>query len=370
MPIRRPTARRRPAAALGAVGLATTLALAGCTSGESGAAGSTSPTAGTPGAAGTATSSSAAITSSSPATTSAVPTTAAPTGAETPEAAAQAVAGLLRAQSASAAQLGAAGTTARGMVYAGDALVAANARVRLVSLLTADQKADLALSPDGAVVLGQSRGPAFPRLMVAKAATAKSGNPVLLLLVRASEQNGYQIAHQAYLLPGQVGALDKTTVGSPPLAGLGGLVIAPDAFFATYAAALAFPAPATQDPAIPVDPFFGSIRDNATKQATSLRAIGTVTQVHTPKGDLAGLQLPGGKGVLVFGVLDRKETVTETTPNALNATPAFKLLSGKSVIDKKAVLGALEFLVVEIPVGTGQPRVVAAQDQLVSASGS
>lgn len=95
-----------------------------------------------------------------------------------------------------------------------------------------------------------------------------------------------------------------------------------------------------------------------------------MTQVHTPKGDLAGLQLPGGKGVLVFGVLDRKETVTETTPNALNATPAFKLLSGKSVIDKKAVLGALEFLVVEIPVGTGQPRVVAAQDQLVSASGS
>jgi len=68
-----------------------------------------------------------------------------------------------------------------------------------------------------------------------------------------------------------------------------------------------------------------------------------------------------GQGAYVVAVIERKDTFTEKTANALTPPKAFTILSGKTVVDKTAVLRAYEFVVVHI---------VAAADQLYAASGS
>ena len=71
----------------------------------------------------------------------------------------------------------------------------------------------------------------------------------------------------------------------------------------------------------------------------------------------------------IVAVIERKDNFTEKTANALTPPKAFTILSGKTVVDKTAVLRAYEFVVVHIP-ASGKATVVAAADQLYAASGS
>jgi len=95
----------------------------------------------------------------------------------------------------------------------------------------------------------------------------------------------------------------------------------------------------------------------------------TLKQTHTPAGVVAGLRAASGEGAYVVAVIERKDTLTEKTTNALTPSKAFTILSGKTVVDKTAVLRAYEFVVIHIP-ASGKATVVAAADQLYAASGS
>ena len=68
-------------------------------------------------------------------------------------------------------------------------------------------------------------------------------------------------------------------------------------------------------------------------------------------------------------MIERKDSLTEKTANALTPSKAFTILSGKSVINKRAVLSTYEFVVFHIP-ASGKATVVAAAEQLYAASGT
>lgn len=95
----------------------------------------------------------------------------------------------------------------------------------------------------------------------------------------------------------------------------------------------------------------------------------TLKQTHTPAGIIAAMRAVSGQGAYVVAVIERKDSLTEKTANALTPSKAFTILSGKSVINKSAVLSTYEFVVFHIP-ASGKATVVAAAEQLYAASGT
>ncbi len=301
----------------------------------------------------------------------------------------------------------------RQSVFAGDALAAAEGYAKLVSTLSDSDRADAALDAEDSVVLAVSRGADYPRTIVATSTTARSADPVLLLLRADQAGGGYRIIHQSQILPGaSVGAFDPLESGTPLDETPNGLAVDPQSLLEAYAAALAYPAPtpapsatatattaATPTPAAttttsttgsatttsidgtpatagPTGPLFGpdtfanSLRNSVKETATSLGSAVTVTQQHTPLRVLAVAPMAGERGALAFGVLERKDLLTEKTDGTLSTNQAVRVLSGKSSVQTKAELTTLEFVAWTIPLGTGQATTVAAAEQAVAATGS
>lgn len=358
-----PRSRAARLAAVVAAGLAVSVALGGCSSTAQSTASATSRMS-------ERISSTIKPTIKPTATATATKAPTAGTGAETPQQAAAEVAKVLAAQAAAAAKPGTSGKTLREAAYVDKALAAATAAGKLVGTLTAEQKADLALSPNDPVILAVSRTTEYPRVILAKATLAGSGAPVILTVTSSSAEAGYRIASIARLLPSAaIGKFDGVTAGSPPIGDPAGLAVAPDALLAAYAAALAYPTPAAAEQPFTEDAYFTAVRKSAADQAKALGTGVTLKQTHTPAGVVAGLRAASGEGAYVVAVIERKDTLTEKTTNALTPSKAFTILSGKTVVDKTAVLRAYEFVVMHIPV-SGKATVVAAADQLYAASGS
>ena len=306
----------------------------------------------------------------SPSTPAATATPTSEPAAESPEQALAIVTQVVSAQAASALVPDAAGDAARAQVYAGSALTAANASAKLRTTLSADALADLPLKLDAAPVLAISRGTAYPRTILVRALKAKTGAPVYLTLM-ALDASGYRIHNQATMLPGNFsGQFDALAKGSPVVTDGSGLAIAPDALMAAYAAWLAFPRTATAPPAtLANDAFAESLLKGAQGESAALKDVAKLTQAHAPVGAQVAIRLAEGKGALVTTVIERVDTYTETTANALTPPKEYTILTGKTVIDKKATLKSLQFVVFFVP-PSGPAQAIAASDQLVDASGS
>ncbi|HMT31584.1 MAG TPA: hypothetical protein PKC73_01695 [Dermatophilaceae bacterium] len=292
-----------------------------------------------------------------------------PGSAETPDRAKEIATTLLGQYSAAALVAGKDGDTQRAAILSGRALDAANARSALASTLSADQKADLTLRPDSIKVLAISRGPEYPRTIAVTATTAQSASPVLVLLQAPDTAAGYRIVSQATLVPGAPTVqFEALSAGAAVATDGSGLAMGVGDVASAYAASVAFPRPAA-DARFTADTFAAELLKNAQAQAGTLSRSGTLAQVHAALATPSALRLSAGRGALVFGILDRTDTLTETTTNALTPSREFTILSGKTLIDKKAVLKSAEFLVWYVP-ESGKVALLAAADQLVGASGS
>ena len=205
--------------------------------------------------------------------------------------------------------------------------------------------------------------------MLVQTTRRQSNYPVLTLLVAPDAQRGYQVAASATLLSGaSVGSFTLVKYGSQFLPNAAAVSPTAEATFTEYARVLAYPAPATGDLPFTDDGFAASVRAQAQAQATSLGTAVTFTQSRAHLGVPGGFQMLGDNGSLVFVVQERTDVLNEKTANALTPTAAFRLLSGKSVIDTEAKQQVLEFLVFSMP-PTGKASVVAAAQQLHAASG-
>jgi hypothetical protein len=275
------------------------------------------------------------------------------------------------AQKASATP-GADGDALRDAAFTGDALTAAKADAKLAPTLTQDQKDALALTDAPPVVLAVSNGLGYPRSMVVQTTRAKSGLPVLSLLVTPDVRTPFKIAASAPMLPAtEVPAFDQVTQGAPALGDdPSGLAIDPEKLVAAYAASLAFPAPpAAADPPFTDDAFANKIKAAAKDQADKISTVGSFTEQHLAKDVAGGLRLAGDRGALAFTVMERKDTVLNKTTGTINVSDQFKTLTGLSSVKAEANLDTLEFVVFVVP-SSGQAQAVAAEEHLVNASGT
>jgi hypothetical protein len=271
-----------------------------------------------------------------------------------------------------AATTGADGDTLRDAAYTGDALTAATADAKLAGTLTKDQKDALAVTSAAPVVLAVSNGLSYPRSMVVQTTRAKSGLPVLSLLVTPDVRTPFKIAATAPMLPAtEVPAFDQVTQGAPLLGDdPAGLAVEPGKLVGAYAASLAYPAPAAvPDQPFTDDAFAVKVKAAAKDQADKIASVGSFTEQHVAKDVTGGLRLAGERGALAFAVMERKDTVLNKTAGSINVSDAFKALTGLSSVKAEATLDTLEFVVFVIP-NTGQAQVVAAQEHLVAATGT
>lgn len=274
------------------------------------------------------------------------------------------------AQKAAAAP-GTDGDALRDATFTGDALTAAKADARLASTVNQQQQDALALTSAAPTVLAVSSGLAYPRSMVVRTTRAKSGLPVLSLLTTPDVRTPFRIAAGAPMLPSaEVPAFDPVAQGALSVGDGSGLAVHPEKLAAAYATSLAFPAPATADRPFTEDAFSAKVKAAAKAQNDAIAGVGSLTEQHLAKDVVGGLRLAGDRGALVFTVLERKDTLLNRGRGVITpSSPQFPALTGVSTIKAEATLDTLELVVFVVP-RSGPSRVVAADEHLVSASGT
>ncbi|SDP23498.1 hypothetical protein SAMN04489867_1813 [Pedococcus dokdonensis] len=250
----------------------------------------------------------------------------------------------------------------------GSALAVANAASRL--------EAGAATAPpplkrtDPPKVLAVSRGTAWPRLILVQTATAEGG-AVLNLLVSADARTPFRLSASAPMQPGaSVAALDPLGAGSPVVTDGGDLPVQPAALLKEYAASLTYPKPAAAADVNATDPFSTAIRAHAGEQAKTFGKLATLTQTHAVEPDsTVAIALKGG-GALVFGLLERTDTITlRKGGKSLTPSADFQRLVRKKTLKKSATLKSYETVVFTVP-ADGKAGVVAVDEVLFSAKGS
>ena len=281
---------------------------------------------------------------------------------------------------------GAEGDAVRATAFSGTALTAASADAKLAATVSQEAKNARTLTASPPVVLAVSRGLDYPRSMVVQTTRAQSGLPVLHLLTTPDVRTPYRIAASTLMLPSAaVKAFDKVAQGSPVLGDGSGLVVRPEDLTKRYAASLAFPAAAAPTEAPPTeatpteatptdapftdDTFATGVRASAVSQSQGLATIATLTQQHDLADVIGGLRVAGGKGALVFTVLDRKDSVVNKRGAVVTPLPAFTALTGLTTVTAEASQHTLEFVAFFVP-ERGQAVVVGAEEHLVAASGT
>lgn len=299
------------------------------------------------------------------------PPTATVGGAVDPARAQSIAAQVLTTAAKAVAAPGADGDALREAAYTGDALVAAKADAKLDPTVDQAAKDAKTLTPAAPVVLAVSRGLDYPRSMIVQTTRASSGLPVLSYLVTPDVRTPYKIAAMTPMLPSAtVKAFEPLTQGSKPLGDSAGLTTKPEELAKLYAASLAYPAPpAGAAPPFAEDTFAAAVRKNADAQKQGLGGVGTFTQQHQPKDVIGGLRVAGGKGALVFVVLDRVDTLLNKTQGTLTPSAQFTALSGLTTVKAEADLTTLEFVAFAVP-DQGPAVVVGADEHLVAASGT
>ncbi|MEO6411128.1 MAG: hypothetical protein ABIO48_00955 [Pedococcus sp.] len=249
----------------------------------------------------------------------------------------------------------------------GSALAVANAASRLQTGAPAPTAPLTRSEPPK--VLGVSRGTDWPRLILVQTTTAERG-AVLNLLVSPDAKTPYRLSAAAPMQPGAtVAALDSLSSGSPLVSPGTKLAAQPDDLLKGYAASLAYPKPVATTGVDAADPFATAIRGHAAEQAKTFGRLATLRQTHTVEPDsTVAIALRGG-GALVFGLLERTDTIT-LRPGGKSLTPSadFQRLVRKKTLTKSAELKSYETVVFTVPV-EGEAQVVAVDEVLFSAKG-
>jgi hypothetical protein len=271
----------------------------------------------------------------------------------------------------------AAGTEMR-TAYRDQGLRAANGRTTLASLLPVAETSSLRAPHPR--LLAVSRGPGFPRFIVAQTEAASGGLPILHLLTSPDALTPYRISMSVDMVPAAtVKPFEPLRQGSS-LLGNGpestneatGLAVSPTTLLTSYAAHLDFPSHALTNVPFESDSLSAQLRERAAAAAKAVTAQATFTQTHkVVPGSMFAVRQASGDA-LVFGVMERNDSFAVKRGEKVNTSgnAAFVRLTGKKVITRSSSMTTLEFVVFALPRSSGKATLVGAREQVVAGSGS
>lgn len=272
------------------------------------------------------------------------------------------------ARTAEAAGRGGNAADLRSKALTGVELTMAEAAARTTSR-TVPTTAPVAAVP-ATRVLGISRGRSWPRVIFVSS-TDTSGNQVLQLLTSPDATSPFKLASSVPMEPGtSVAALDEPAEGSPVVTDGAGLPVSPATVLKEYAGGLAFPKPGTATHVDTTDRFASLVRTNAANQAKAFGKLAALQQVQTPlPQDTVALRLRNG-GAVVFGLLERVDTITlRSGGQALTPPAEVQALLHQKKLTKSAEKRTLESVVFTVP-PSGRATLVGVEEQLSSVKGS
>ncbi len=206
------------------------------------------------------------------------------------------------------------------------------------------------------------------RLILAQS-VPKTKVPELYLMTSQDQSDPWRIAWSAPMLPGtEVGTFDRRSEGTVVIKGQGDLSVEPDRLLKRLANFVAYPAE-KKNPGILTNGYAPQVRHEARKQARAVDGFASFSQRHSLVDfSVRTLELEDGSA-MTFGVLDRRSIFNVDSGKLLSTPPAFRALAGDSSVTDRAELRSYVFVAMHIP-ESGRPSVVAAREQLVSATGS
>jgi hypothetical protein len=286
-------------------------------------------------------------------------------------------------RSLTAAYLGETGTgeaaaTELRAAYSDEGLRASNGRTRLATLAPAAETSSLRAPHP--TLLAMSRGPGFPRFIVAQSEAPSGGLPILHLLTSPNALAPYRISMSVEMVPSAtVESFDPLRRGSSLVsngpestADQGtGLVVSPSTLLFSYASHLAFPPSRPAGVPFEEDSLSAQLLARASGVAKAVAAQASFTQTHrVVPSSLVAVRQASGKA-LVFGVMERNDAFAVKAGQKVNSAgnAAFVRLTGKKVITRSSSMTTLEFVVFELPRAGGKATLVGAREQVVAASG-
>lgn len=252
--------------------------------------------------------------------------------------------------------------------FVGSELLAAEAAT---SLRDAGLRPVIDYAPTGANILAISRDDGeSPAFMVVQS-VPESGLPEVHLMQRQEEGDDWKIAWSAPMLAGTtIGTFDARSQGSPVLRdGQGDLAEAPTDVVDKLIEILDYPF-AEERPDFRTNDYGPAVRKATEAQAASVSDQATMTSSHAlRKNTLRPIELEDGS-VIIFPVLERTSIFDVKDGMILKPPTAFTHLTGDDTITDSAKMKTLVFLAVHIRTDDKAPEVIAAREQVVSASGS
>lgn len=251
--------------------------------------------------------------------------------------------------------------------FVGSELVAATAAT---TLREAGLKPVIDYAPTGANVLAISRDDGeSPAFMVVQS-VPESGLPELHLMVSEDDGENWKIGWSAPMLAGtKVGTFGPRSEGSPILRdSRGQLSNYPSGVVDKLFEILDYPF-AEDRPDFRTNDYGPQVRKATEAQAASVSEQATMTSTHAlRKNTLRTIELEDGSAIM-FPVLERTSTFDVKAGMILKPPTAFTHLTGDDTITDSATMKTLVFLAVHVRTDGGAPEVIAAREQVVSASG-
>lgn len=252
--------------------------------------------------------------------------------------------------------------------FVGSELLAAEAAT---TLREAGLRPVIDYAPSGPNVLAISRDDGeSPAFMVVQS-VPESGLPELHLMVSQDGGENWKIGWSAPMLAGTtVGTFDPRSEGSTILRDTRGeLSNYPSGVVDKLFEILDYPF-AEDRPDFTTNDYGPQVRKATEAQAASVSEQATMTSTHALRKDtLRTIELEDGSAIM-FPVLERTSTFDVKDGMILKPPTAFTHLTGDDTITNSAKMKTLVFLAVHIRTDGGAPEVIAAREQVISASGS
>ncbi len=198
----------------------------------------------------------------------------------------------------------------------------------------------------------------------------EDGLPSLHVLARPTDLEEYRIVWSAPMLPGtEVGTFDRRSVGSPVLReGAGDFVTSPGTALNELADYIDFPPSGAPD--VRTNGYAPLVRQNASEQAAAVATQATFSESNElmPGTTITFTQEDGS--AISFAVLERESVFDVGEGMELIPPDVFTELAGDSSITQSATLNTYVFVAMQIPADEGEPEMIAAREQIVSASGN
>ncbi len=253
--------------------------------------------------------------------------------------------------------------------FRGSTAVSALAADELESVSGAPDQRDLIADPVEPNVLAISREDEESPMLLLVQTVTESGAPELYVMAGNGDADTFRIVWWAPMLPGtDIGTFDRRSAGSPILReGKDDLSQSPKELLTAFGASIDYPV--GEDMQVKTNGYAPQVREAAQTQGAEVSEQADYSESNTLKTQTYTFFREDGSAV-TFATLKRESDFDVRDGMELTPPEEFLVFEDDSSITSQARLNTYVSVAMTIPTDSDRPEMIAAREQMVSASGS